>query len=141
MHNHFCEFFFPKSAWSVAPGLQCNRKTCPILPLVFASFSSYNVCKKLGFPSRVFRSSFVEQKTQSQRKSLIFGELTGRYIINTDLDCFHSFAHCWKKICLGQDNFLRSNEGSVLTSESIRCAVVRGFCLVFEVKTKSCSIS
>jgi len=34
------------------------------LSLVFASFLSYNVCKKyLAFPSHVFRSFFVEQQT------------------------------------------------------------------------------
>jgi len=42
------------------------------------------------------------------------GKLTTNYILNTDLDFFHSFARFWKKICLSQDSFLSSKDGGIL---------------------------
>jgi len=58
------------------------------------------VQKNLAFPSHVFRSLFVEQETGR------LGKFTANFLLNTVLDFFHSFAHCWKKICLGQESFL-----------------------------------
>jgi len=52
------------------------------------------------FPGRISKSLCVEQETDRlpQMKGLILGKLTANYILNTDLDLLHSFAH-WRKIC------------------------------------------
>jgi len=45
---------------------------------------------------------------------LSLGKLTTNYILNTDLDFFHSFASFWKKICLSQDSFLSSKDANTI---------------------------
>jgi len=67
-------------------------------------FEKYRMQKNSVSPGGIFSSLFLEQETEyrlSQMKGLILGKLTANDILNTDLDLFHSLAHCWKKICPG----------------------------------------